>query len=298
MAGSRSSLVSLAVRKARELHPDWQVTPHGFGFRVRAGARTATAMLDNIHEQIRAHPDSADALLTEFVGNLEDVLARPGTRSLEDVRDDLFLVARPLELYETHRNNKGAEQLAFMWRVLPDLGIYWAVDCGNTLQYVPRSQFGGWGASVAEVTRIAWENTLAEQANMKVREVPDNGGLAIWSSSRCLSLAHLLYWPRALTALIEAATPQLLSRAVLMSVPAPGMLIVATEACRGVIQAIQDKVLQQHGRLLTESMYLFVEDRIVSKVVGQAGGRLTTVAIEEWGLGAADQRQMSFTPVL
>ena len=297
MLDRRDVFRALVMVLASDLHPDWEIDPYGFGLSIRAGERGGTVMLDGVYEQVLAHPDDEPGLITRFIDGLASGMGTAAVQSLGDVKADLFLAARPLALYESLRNRPSGGQLPFVWPALPDIGIYWAVDCGCAVRYPTRREFHSWGISAAEVTRIAWENTVADcRQRVEVKAFPDDRGVLIGSSGRFQSIGHLLYWRPALIDLLETALPSLLLNPMVLCAPAPHVLAVLAGPFNDYIAAIHQTAIRQYDWLLSESVYLLQRERVIGKVIGEHDGRSIAVAVEEWSTRSKEGPTMPYVP--
>jgi hypothetical protein len=254
-------------------------------------------MLDNFYRRFQVGEGSLLDMIHDCIAHLETIIATPEDRSFEDARKDVFLAVRPLRFDEALGERPPWGQLAFAWPVLPDLAAYCVIDRGTTFRYVSRSKLDSWNVTAAEVTKVAWENTVAENEPINVATFADDGGILIGSRSRWESIAHLLYWPDALADLVDSVIPGLLSHVALLTVPAPDLLVVATEICDPVVRLIQRNALRRHGRLLSKRVYLLEDKRIAGEAVAGTDGDIKRLPIEDWDAGSAAASERPYTPV-
>lgn len=190
--------------------PGFEFRSEGFGFAVfENGKAEGRIELANLFSTIRARPEEADELIAGWLEELRKAMTDTlDGRSFASVSNHLFLAVRPLAMYEETTTEEGEKAIAFCWPVTPELGIYWAIDCGGSIAYVTRKQFDAWSVTEEEVTKVAYKNTIRDEADMVVVSQP-KVGLIISSRSRFETVAHLLYWPANLGRLIRHHAPEL-----------------------------------------------------------------------------------------
>ena len=285
------------IRKAQEAFPDHKIQAKGFGFVVHRGEKEPTTVyLDNTFRMVRHEPEPADTLINRWLEGLRKTVSGQGRNmSFDAARGDLFLAIRPIQTYELADGGRDESHLPPPWPVTVDLAVYLMIDLGPSVRYVNHGDIQSWNTTQEEVTRIAYDNTVKTEQETSVLTL-SNAGVIVSSGNRFESLGHLLYWPPNLQEIVSRSIPALSKEPLLISVPVPFALIMTSQRFLHNVVEYQKDLYTKYGRLISGSIHVFKEDRIVAKLIGTVGNRLTCMAIEEYGLGSENDDDRPFIP--
>jgi hypothetical protein len=268
--------------RIRDGHPDWEMSPHGFGFQIRiAGHGNCGMYLGNLFRRIQCQPDREQVLTDDFIREFERAVAERREVRFEDIRPNLFLAVRAADM----EDNVGKPiELAFRHQITPDLAIYWAIDQGRTLHHISKTMFQTWGIDADEVTRIAYENSVAEEKDLSIESIADVGAV-VRSRSRFGSVGHLLYRPSLLQNLIAEHVPSLKNQPLLLAVPMPWTITLARLKAPGLILGSLEATMARCGQILSPSTYILDGDQITGKVIASTTTGIEAIPLSIYGLG-------------
>ena len=295
MTEQERSFINTVAQLASEAFPDLRVSDDGWLLRFHASGASPDASpvtwdLHNAFAKVQANPHLANDIIRYFLGQTAELLGNNQEKGNADyLRKNVFLAARPPGYV------KGCP---FEWPILPDHSIYFAVDHGETVGFLTETDAGILAANSSELMELAWNNTFAEECNPALEHCFGGQGLILKATGRFQTLAHLLYWPPALKAILLRSAPNLCRGYAILSVPTPGVIAVLAGEFLPAMKDIQEALLRQHGRLASESIYALDNAQFVGKLAGEVEGKVFAVALAEYGFGKADRREPPFRPTI
>ncbi len=268
--------------RIRDGHPDWEMSPHGFGFQIRiAGHGDCGMYLGNLFRRIQCQPDREQVLIDDFLKEFEKAVGGRKEASFEGIRPNLFLAVRSADMEDNVGNQT---ELAFRHQITPDLAIYWAIDQGRTIHHISKAMFQTWGIDADEVTRIAYENTVAEEMGSSIESIADVGAV-VRSRGRFESVGHLLYRPNLLQSLIAEHVPSLKDQPLLLAVPMPWTITLARLKAPGLILSTLEATMARCGQILSPSTYILDGDQVTGKVIASTTTGIKAIPLSVYGLG-------------
>lgn len=293
MTEQERSFINTVAQLASEAFPDWRVSNDGWLLRFHASGASPDASpvtwdLHNAFAKVQASPHLANDIIRYFLGQTAELLRNNQEKgNVDDFREKIFLAARPPGFIE---------ECPFEWPILPEHSIYFAVDHGERISFLTKADAAVLGSGPSELMELAWNNTFAEERDPALEHCFDGQGLILKASGRFQTLAHLLYWPPALKAILVRSAPNLCRGNAILSVPTPGVIAILASEFLPAMKVIQEALLRRHGRLASESIYVLDNAKFVGKLVGAAEGKVLAVALEKYGFGKADRRELPFQP--
>lgn len=295
MTDQQRSFIIAVTQRATQVFPDLRVSNDGWLIRfhrIRASPDLSPIVWDlhNMFAEVQSNPQRADDIIQRYLGQVSELLSdNRGHEDSDFLRKNLFLAARPPGFI------KGCP---FEWPMLPDHSIYFAVDHGDRVAFLTETAAGILAASSSELMELAWNNTFAEESHPALEKCLNGQGLILKATGRFQTLAHLLYWPPAMKAILLRNAPNLCRGAAIISAPTPGIVVVLASEFLPAMKVIQEELLRQYGRIMTESIYLLENGQFAAKLLGAADGKVFAVALAEYGFGAADRREPPFRPTI
>jgi hypothetical protein len=295
MTGQQRSFIIAVTQRATEVFPDLRVSNDGWFIRfhrIRASPDLSPIVWDlrNFFAEVQSNPQRADEIIQKYLGQVSELLSdNRGHEDSDYLRKNLFLAARPPGFV------KGCP---FEWAIVPELSLYFAIDHGERVGFLTETAAAILAASSSELMELAWNNTFAEESNPALEHCFNGQGLILKATGRFQTLAHLLYWPPALKAILLRSAPNLCSGAAIISAPTPGVIVVLSIEFLPAMKVIHGALLRQFGRLMSESIYLLENAQFSAKLLGAADGKVFAIALAEYGFGAADTREPPFRPTI
>jgi hypothetical protein len=281
LSGDQQQFLDAVAEVLRQKHPDWRFKPMGFGFDIVTDEDGPIRLnLDNIFLKTSCNPNARPQLVDDFLQSLDRTLAERDQQEFGHIRDKLFLAMRPATfLVDNIDDDMNA---AFRVPIAPDMAVFWAIDRSERIQHVSKDLFRSWDATVEDVTRIAYENTVKAERSIDITKLADR---AMWITSRSSirTVAHLLYWLPGLTHLIEQHVPALASEPALVCVPTPSDLVVTEFAGFEWIHAEISKLLRCGTPMLSRSIYELRAGDLATHVALTGSHRLEAMPLGAFG---------------
>ena len=261
------------IQSIKAMFPEWEAEPKDeFAISIKAPGRNGSINLDNIYHEVQLHRKPKEILIRYFLSEFARVIrnAENSADNWDEIKDKIFLVVRPTDLYSDCLGTNHEKQLAFSLPVLPDLSLYWVVDNTDSWQYITNAQFSRWKVRSSEVMWWAYENTCKAEESMNTGEIGEVG-LLISTNRRMGTVSHLLYEPKNLHMLIHSTRPDWPEQPYWICIPVPGLIIVVREGHDEAIRKISPIAQEHYGKVLSHRVYVFSNDTFSGEVVHKSG---------------------------